>query len=333
MKIFVTGTSGFIGFTLALSLLKKGHKVHGFDSINKYYDVRLKYARNKILRKFDNFRFTKGLLENEKKLKNIIVKFKPDFIIHLAAQAGVRYSLKKPRTYLSSNIIGTYNIIEIANLVKVKHLLIASTSSAYGANSKSPFSELDKADKQLSVYAATKKATESLAHSYSSLWKLPITMLRFFTVYGPWGRPDMALFKFTKAIIKRKKIDIYNNGEMYRDFTYIDDVVKAIELLIKKIPKLNSKMKIRNDSISSVAPFRIVNIGNQKKVYLKNFVKELEDVLQKKSIKNFMPMQKGDVKLTFSDTKLLKNLTGFQPKTSYKLGVRKFIDWYKSFYL
>jgi len=158
-------------------------------------------------------------------------------------------------------------------------------------------------------------------------------MLRFFTVYGPWGRPDMALFKFTKAIIKRKKIDIYNNGEMYRDFTYIDDVVKAIELLIKKIPKLNSKMKIRNDSISSVAPFRIVNIGNQKKVYLKNFVKELEDVLQKKSIKNFMPMQKGDVKLTFSDTKLLKNLTGFQPKTSYKLGIRRFIDWYKSFYL
>ena len=241
--------------------------------------MRLKFARNKILKKFDNFRFTKGYLENEKKLKKAILKFKPDFIIHLAAQAGVRYSLKKPRTYLSSNIIGTYNIIEIANLAKVKHLLIASTSSVYGANAKSPFSELDKSDQQLSVYAATKKATESLAHSYSSLWKLPVTMLRFFTVYGPWGRPDMALFKFTKAIIKGKKIDIYNKGEMYRDFTYIDDVVKAVELLIKKIPKLNSKNKIRNDNISSVAPFRVVNIGNQKKVYLKNFVKVLEDVL------------------------------------------------------
>ena len=332
MKIFITGTSGFIGFALAQSLLKKGHKIHGYDSVNHYYDVKLKHARNKILKRFNNFRFTKGLLENEKKLKNTISKFKPDFIVHLAAQAGVRYSLKKPRTYLSSNIIGTYNIIEIANLVRVKHLLIASTSSTYGANSKFPFLEIDKADKQLSVYAATKKATENLAHSYSSLWKIPITMLRLFTVYGPWGRPDMALFKFTKSIIKGKKIDIYNNGEMYRDFTYIDDVVKAVELLIKKIPRLNTKKKIKNDSISSVAPFRIVNIGNQKKVYLKNFVKELENVLKIKSKKNMMPMQKGDVKLTFSDTKLLRKLTGFQPKTSFKVGIRKFISWYKSFY-
>jgi UDP-glucuronate 4-epimerase len=332
MKIFITGTSGFIGFALALKLLKKGHKIYGYDSMNHYYDVKLKRSRYQILRKFKNFSFSKGLLENQKKLQKSLLSFKPNIIIHLAAQAGVRYSLIEPRKYLSSNITGTFNIIEIANKIKVKHLLIASTSSAYGANTISPFKEVDKSDTQLSVYAATKKATENIAHSYSSLWKLPITMLRFFTVYGPWGRPDMALFKFTDAILKNKKIDIYNNGEMYRDFTFIDDVVKSVELLINKIPKLKSKNKVKNDSLSSVAPFRIVNIGNQKKVYLKNFIKELENVLQRKAKKNFMPMQKGDVKLTLSNTQLLKNLTNFEPKTSYKDGIRKFVDWYKMYY-
>ncbi|MDC6475461.1 NAD-dependent epimerase/dehydratase family protein, partial [bacterium] len=267
-KILITGSSGFIGFSLALNLLKKGHKILGYDSINDYYDVNLKFSRNRILKKFKNFNFIKGELENQKKLNKNVLSFKPEIIIHLAAQAGVRYSLDVPRKYISSNIIGTFNIIEIAHKIKVKHLLIASSSSVYGANKQSAFKETDKTDTQLSIYAATKKSTESIAHSYSSLWKIPITMLRFFTVYGPWGRPDMAYFKFTKAIIKNKKIDVYNGGEMYRDFTYIDDVTKSIELLINKIPSQNKKSNYKNDSLSNVAPFRIINIGNQKKVYL-----------------------------------------------------------------
>jgi len=275
-KILITGTSGFIGFSLALNLLKKGHKILGYDSINNYYDVNLKLSRNKILKKFKNFSFIKGELEDQKKLNKNVLKFKPQIIIHLAAQAGVRYSLDVPRKYLSSNIIGTFNIIEIAHKIKVKHLLMASSSSVYGANKKSIFKETDKTDTQLSIYAATKKSAESIAHSYSSLWKIPITMLRFFTVYGPWGRPDMAYFKFTKAIIKNKKIDVYNKGEMYRDFTYIDDVTKSIELLINKIPSQNKKKQYKNDSLSNVAPFRIINIGNRKKVYLKNFISALE---------------------------------------------------------
>ncbi|MDC1250585.1 NAD-dependent epimerase/dehydratase family protein, partial [Pelagibacteraceae bacterium] len=256
-KILITGTSGFIGFSLTLNLLKKGHKILGYDSINDYYDVSLKLSRNKILKKFKNFSFIKGELEDQKKLNKSTLKFKPQIIIHLAAQAGVRYSLNVPRKYLSSNIIGTFNIIEIAHKIKVKHLLIASSSSVYGANKQSVFKETDKTDTQLSIYAATKKSTESIAHSYSALWKIPITMLRFFTVYGPWGRPDMAYFKFTDAIIKDKKIDVYNKGEMYRDFTYIDDVTRSIELLINKIPSQNIKKHYKNDSLSNVAPFRV----------------------------------------------------------------------------
>ena len=240
-KILITGSSGFIGFSLALNLLKKGHKILGYDSINDYYDINLKYSRNKILKKFKNFSFIRGELEDQKKLNKNVLSFKPEIIIHLAAQAGVRYSLDAPRKYLSSNIIGTFNIIEIAHKIKVKHLLIASSSSVYGANKQSAFKETDKTDTQLSIYAATKKSTESIAHSYSSLWKIPITMLRFFTVYGPWGRPDMAYFKFTNAIIKNKKIDVYNKGEMYRDFTYIDDVTRSIELLINKAPSQYKK--------------------------------------------------------------------------------------------
>lgn len=332
MKIFITGTCGFIGFSLAKKLLDKGHNIHGFDSMNNYYDVNLKKTRLKILKKHRNFSFTKNLLENQKKLKKSIFSFKPQIIIHLAAQAGVRYSLEKPRTYLTSNIIGTFNIIEIANQIKIKHLIIASSSSVYGANKKIPFREVDKSNTQLSIYAATKKATESMAHSYSNLWKVPITMLRFFTVYGPWGRPDMALFKFTKSIIKKKKIEVYNKGKMYRDFTYIDDVVDAIELIIPVTPNLNKIKKIKNDSLSKVAPFRILNIGNQNKIYLMNFIKCLEKELGIKSIKKLMPMQKGDVKITLSDTSLLKKLTGFKPKINYKMGIKKFIRWYLQYY-
>ena len=297
MKIFVTGSSGFIGFHLSKKLLEKGHTVHGFDSMNKYYDVKIKKARLKIL-------------------NHTILKFKPTIIIHLAAQAGVRYSIENPKAYMDSNIIGTYNIIELSKKINIKHLLIASSSSVYGANKKLPFTEVDKTETQLSIYASTKKSTESIAHSYSNIWKIPITMLRFFTVYGPWGRPDMALFKFTKGIINKKKIDIYNNGRMYRDFTYIDDIVNGITGLINKPPNLNQLGKIKNDSLSPVAPFRIINIGNTKKVFLLDFINELEKQLGKKAKRNYMSMQMGDVKITVSNTKLIRKITNYNPKTN-----------------
>ena len=332
MKIFLTGSSGFIGFHLSKKLLDKGHSVHGFDSMNNYYDVKLKKARYQILNKYKKFSFTKGNLENKKTLSNSILKFKPKIIIHLAAQAGVRYSIEKPRVYLDSNITGTYNIIELAKKVNVKHLLIASSSSVYGANKKLPFKEIDKTETQLSIYAATKKSTESIAHSYSNIWKIPITMLRFFTVYGPWARPDMALFKFTKGIIEKKKIDIYNQGKMYRDFTYIDDIVDGVNALINKAPNMKQFGKIKNDSLSPGAPFRILNIGNTNKVYLLDFINALEKELGAKAIRNYMPMQKGDVKTTLSDTTLLKKLIGYNPRTNYKIGIKKFIKWYLSYY-
>ena len=332
MRIFVTGSSGFIGFHLSKKLLEKGHVVHGFDSMNKYYDVKLKKARLKILKKYKNFFFTKNKLENKKILSQSILKFKPTAIIHLAAQAGVRYSIENPNAYMDSNIIGTYNVIELAKKINIKHLLIASSSSVYGANKKLPFIEIDKTETQLSIYAATKKSTESIAHAYSNLWKIPITMLRFFTVYGPWGRPDMALFKFTKGIINKKKIDIYNNGKMYRDFTFIDDVVDGIVALINKAPNKNQLGKIKNDSLSSVAPFRILNIGNTKKVFLLDFINELEKQLGKKAIRNYMALQKGDVKITVSDTTLLRKITKYKPKINYKSGIKKFLKWYLFYY-
>jgi len=332
MKILITGSSGFIGFHLAKLLIEKGIKVHGYDSMNSYYDVNLKKARLKILRKYKKFSFTKNKLENKKALEKIFFSFKPNIVIHLAAQAGVRYSIDKPRVYLKSNITGTFNIIEASHKLKVKHLIMASSSSVYGANKKIPFNEIDKTETQLSIYAATKKSNESMAHSYSNLWKVPITMLRFFTVYGPWGRPDMALFKFTKGILNKKKIDIYNNGKMYRDFTYIDDIVNGISLLIKKAPDIKQKGKYKNDSLSPVAPFRILNIGNSKKVFLLNFIKQIELELKKTAIRNYMPLQKGDVKQTLSNIKLLQDLTSYTPKISYKLGIKKFIDWYKKYY-
>tara|TARA_B110000259_G_scaffold80041_1_gene93726 strand:- start:852 stop:1853 length:1002 start_codon:yes stop_codon:yes gene_type:complete len=332
MNIFITGSSGFIGFHLVKKLLDKGHKIHGFDSMNNYYDIKLKKSRLKILKSYKNFSFTKGLLENQKILSKSILTFKPKIIIHLAAQAGVRYSIERPRVYLDSNVIGTYNVIELAKKVAVKHLLIASSSSVYGANKKLPFREIDKTETQLSIYAATKKSTECIAHSFSAIWKVPTTLLRLFTVYGPWGRPDMALFKFTKGILSKKKIDIYNNGKMYRDFTYIDDIVNAIYLLINKAPNLKQLGKIRNDSLSTVAPFRILNIGNTDKVFLQSFINELEKQIGIKAIKNYMPMQKGDVKMTLSDTTLLKKITGYNSKTNYKIGIKKFLKWYLKYY-
>ena len=332
MKILITGSSGFIGFHLSKLLLENGNTIHGIDSMNNYYDVSLKKARLKILLKYKKFSFSKIDLENNQKIENIFKKFKPKVVIHLAAQAGVRYSIDKPRVYLNSNIDGTFNVIESSHKVKVNHLIMASSSSVYGANKKIPFKEIEKTETQLSIYASTKKANESMAHSYSNIWNIPITMLRFFTVYGPWGRPDMALFKFTKGIIENKKIDIYNNGKMYRDFTYIDDIVNGINLLIKKPPAIKQKNKYKNDSLSSVAPFRILNIGNTKKVYLLNFIKEIEKELGKKAIRNYMPLQKGDVKQTLSDTSLLKRITKYNPKTNYKTGIKNFLNWYQEYY-
>ena len=331
-KIYITGAAGFIGFHAAKKFLDKGMKVHGFDSMNNYYDIRLKTNRLNILRKYKNFSFTKGLLENQKLLNQSVLKFKPTIIIHLAAQAGIRYSVVNPDVYFNSNIFGTFNVIKISNKIKVKHLIIGSSSSVYGANKKIPFQEIDKTDHQISFYAATKKSTENLAHSYSSLWKLPITILRFFTVYGPYGRPDMAYFKFTKNILKGKKIDIYNKGKMYRDYTYIDDIIEGIYKLLNKPPSLNSKKKFKNDSLSAVAPFRVLNIGNTKKVYLLDFINTLEKELDKKIKKNYMPMQKGDVHSTLSDSSLLKRITGYNPKTNYKIGITKFIRWYLNYY-
>ena len=332
MKIFITGSSGFIGFHLAKELLDRGHSVYGYDSINNYYDIKLKKERNKILKKYKKYKFTKGNLENYNQLSNIVSKFKPKIIIHLAAQAGVRYSIENPDVYLNSNILGTFNVLKVSDKIKVKHLIIGSSSSVYGANKKIPFREIDKTDNQISFYAATKKSSESLAHSYSSLWKLPVTMLRFFTVYGPLGRPDMAYFKFTKKIIKKKQIEIYNKGKMYRDYTYIDDIVGGIISLINKAPNIRQIGKFKNDSLSHVAPFRILNIGNTKKVFLLDFIKSLEKEIGIKAKKKFLPMQKGDVHSTLSDTNLLQQITGYKTKTNYKLGIKKFVKWFKEFY-
>jgi len=318
-KIYITGSSGFIGFHSAKKLLDKGFKVHGLDSMNNYYDLNLKKSRLKILKKYKNFSFTKGKLESEKTISRSILKFKPSIIIHLAAQAGVRYSIDNPDAYLQSNIIGTFNIMKFANKIKVKHLIIGSSSSVYGANKKFPFQEIDKTDRQISFYAATKKSTESLAHSYSSLWKLPITMLRFFTVYGPWGRPDMALFKFTKKIINNKSIDLFNNGNHVRDFTYIDDIVDSLYKIITKIPKTD-------------IPYEIINIGSGKPRTLNYFLKMIEKVLSKKSKKKYLEYQKGDVLKTSADISKLKKKINFKTNINFEDSIKNFIKWYKKFY-
>ena len=332
-KILITGSSGFIGFNISQKLLEKGRKVHGYDSMNNYYDLRLKKHRLNILKKYKNFSFTKGNIENKKKLEKTFKNFKPDIVIHLAAQAGVRYSIENPEVYLNSNIVGTFNIIELAKKIKPKHLIIGSSSSVYGANKKMPFKEIDKTDHQISFYAATKKSTESLAHTYSSLWKLPITMLRFFTVYGPWGRPDMALFLFTKAILEKKQIQVYNNGDMIRDFTYIDDIILSLVKVINKPPLPNKDFNTDNpDPSSSWAPYRVFNIGNSNPIKLMDYIVAIEDKLGMKAEKQFMPIQPGDVPATISETSKLENWIGFKPNTSIEKGISSFVDWYKEFY-
>tara|TARA_B100001093_G_C26740715_1_gene976545 strand:- start:114 stop:1118 length:1005 start_codon:yes stop_codon:yes gene_type:complete len=330
-KILITGTAGFIGFHLAKLLLSDGHEVHGYDGITDYYDISLKQKRHSILSEYPNFSVTLGRLEDKEKINNSANNFQPDIIIHLAAQAGVRYSLENPESFINSNIVGTFNVLEVAKKHSVRHFLMASTSSLYGANTKMPFKESDKADTQLTLYAATKKANESMAHSYSHLWKIPTTMFRFFTVYGPWGRPDMALFRFVSAILNNKPIDVYNNGEMFRDFTYIDDLVKAINLLINKTPKITNENSHKKENFS-IAPFRIVNIGNSKKVKLLDFIEAIEDIIGKKAIRNYMPLQIGDVPSTWADASLLEKLTNYKPKTNFKDGIAQFVNWYRDYY-
>ncbi len=299
-----------------------------------YYDINLKKSRLKLLK--GNFKFISyiGLIQDKKILNEIFLKYNPKIIIHLAAQAGVRYSIENPNSYLESNIVGAFHLLEIAREFRPIHLLMASTSSVYGNNKDIPFQENQKCDSQISFYAATKKSNELMAHSYSHLYNIPITMFRFFTVYGPWGRPDMALFKFTKNILLDKPIEVYNQGNMYRDFTFINDLVTAVYLLTQKIP-LNKNLRketFKNDSISDIAPFRIVNIGNSKAVKLIDFITELEFVLGKKAKKNFLEMQNGDVYKTHSNIELLKAITGFRPNTSLREGITAFVKWYKSYY-
>ncbi len=333
-RVLITGTAGFIGFHLARLLLSEGFRVHGFDGMTDYYDVTLKQRRHQMLLQNPGFSATEDMLENYDRLVQVADEFKPDVIVHLAAQAGVRYSLENPRSYIESNVVGTFNVMEIARQHKVDHLLMASTSSVYGANEEMPFNEVEKADNQLTIYAATKKANEAMGHSYAHLWNLPTTMFRFFTVYGTWGRPDLAYFKFTDAILNDRPIDIYNNGDMYRDFTYVDDLAQGIRLLIDAVPvrPANRDEITEGDSLSPVAPYRVVNIGNSDKVRLLDFVEAIEDALGKKAVRNYMPMQKGDVPATWADTTLLQELTGYKPKTDIRSGMEKFVAWYRDYY-
>jgi UDP-glucuronate 4-epimerase len=331
-RVLITGTAGFIGFHLAKLLLAEGFRVQGYDGMTDYYDVRLKHRRHAMLLQNPNFSALEGMLEDQARFDAMADAFQPDVIVHLAAQAGVRYSLENPRAYLDANVIGTFNVMEAARRLEVAHLLMASTSSVYGANTEMPFVETEKADTQLTIYAATKKANESMAHAYAHLYDLPTTMFRFFTVYGPWGRPDLALFKFVDAILDARPIDIYNNGDMYRDFTYVDDLVRAIRLLFDAVPvRPVDGLVPEGDSLSPVAPYRVVNIGNSDKVRLTDFVDAIENCLGQKAERNYMGMQKGDVPATWANADLLKSLTGYRPQTDFRAGIARFVEWYREY--
>lgn len=348
MKILITGTAGFIGFHLAKRLISNGHEVVGLDSINDYYDLRLKYGRLKLTgiakeeveygkllqsSKYPNYKFIQLKLEDREKLFELFENERFDKVCNLAAQAGVRYSLTNPSAYIESNIIGFSNILEACRHNQVKHLAYASSSSVYGLNQKMPFSTSDNVDHPVSLYAASKKSNELMAHAYSHLFGLPTTGLRFFTVYGPWGRPDMALFIFTKAILEGKPIDVFNEGRMERDFTYIDDIVEGIARVIDHTPVANKNWERLNpDPSTSSAPYKIYNIGNSHPVKLMEFIETLENVLGSKSIKNLLPLQAGDVEKTWANVDDLISDLNYKPATSVKEGVTKFVQWYKEFY-
>lgn len=349
MKLLVTGSAGFIGFHLIKRLMKdESMQVIGIDNLNNYYDPALKFGRLKecgievtgnqagnLIQSeiYKNYQFIKTDITHKEKLHELFSHYKFDAVIHLAAQAGVRYSLEAPGEYIKSNVEGFLNILEGVRQFKTKHLIYASTSSVYGLNAKFPFQVSDAANHPVSLYAATKKANEMMAHSYSHLFDIPVTGLRFFTVYGPWGRPDMALFKFASAIIKGQPIDVYNHGNMQRDFTYVEDIVENIARLINKPPTATENWDAVNpDPSSSSAPYRILNIGNNQPVSLKEFIQALEIALGLKASMNLMPMQPGDVVTTWADVDSLVAITGYKPKTTVNEGVKEFVDWYKSFY-
>ncbi len=348
MKILVTGTAGFIGFHTANKFINKAYEVIGLDSINDYYDVNLKYSRleetgierDKIKyaelvqsNKYKKYQFIKLQLEDKEEILKLFKEQKFDYVCHLAAQAGVRYSIENPYVYFHSNINGFLNIIEACKQNKIKHLVYASSSSVYGSNTEMPFSTSDNVDHPISLYAATKKSDELIAHAYSHLFNIPTTGLRFFTVYGPWGRPDMALFLFTKAILQDKPINIYNNGDMMRDFTYVDDIVEGIFRVVQKPAQAESNHDGKNISpANSSAPYKIYNIGNGSPVQLMDYVKATETALNKTAKKNFMPMQPGDVKRTYADVESLKRDFNYKPNTNITTGVAKFIDWYRMYY-
>jgi len=332
MKILITGAAGFIGSTLARRLLESNYSIVGIDNLNDYYSVSLKESRLELLED-DYFKFYKTDLEDNKIISEIFKKEQPDVVVNLAAQAGVRYSIENPRAYIDSNIVGFMNILEASRHNEVRHLIYASSSSVYGANTSLPFSVHDNIDHPLSLYAATKKANELMAHTYSSLYGIPTTGLRFFTVYGPWGRPDMALFMFTKNIIEGKPIDVFNNGDMMRDFTYVDDIVEAITRLVEKPAQPNPEWTGENpDPGTSYAPYKIYNIGNNSPVLLMDFIEAIEEKIGRKAIKNFMPLQAGDVPATYANVDDLYRDIDFQPETNIKDGVGKFVDWYVNYY-
>ena len=332
-NVLVTGAAGFIGFHLAKRLLTEGYQVVGVDNMNPYYDVSLKEARLEDLKKKSNFTFFQTDLCDRPKLEDLFSGHKFEVVVNLAAQAGVRYSLENPYAYVDSNLVGFINLLECCRHQTVKHLVFASSSSVYGANTRMPFSVHDNVDHPVSLYAATKKANELMAHTYSHLYRLPCTGLRFFTVYGPWGRPDMALFLFTQAILKDKPIKVFNHGKMQRDFTYIDDIIEGVVRVMGRLPEVNPKWSgDAPDPGTSSAPYKVYNIGNNNPVELIEFIEVIEDVLGKKAQKELMDIQPGDVAATYADVDDLMEDVGFKPKTSIEEGIRHFVDWYKAYY-
>ena len=333
MKILLTGAAGFIGMTTALRLLARGDEVVGLDNLNDYYAVSLKEDRLKRLTPHPNFRFVKLDVANREGVAGLFTAEKFDRVIHLAAQAGVRYSLQNPHAYIDSNIVGFTNILEGCRHSKVQHLVYASSSSVYGGNTKMPFSEHDSVDHPISLYAATKKANELRAHTYSHLYGLPTTGLRFFTVYGPWGRPDMALFLFTRAILEGRSIDVFNQGNMQRDFTFVDDIVEGVIRVVDRVAEPNAAYDpLEADPATSSAPYRVFNIGNNNPVQLLEFIACIERALGRKATKNLLPLQDGDVPATFANTDALNAWVGFVPGTSVETGVARFVDWYRGYY-